>query len=344
MADRPQDEKRKLWSVDKAAKVDSTKVDLAKDDSAKDDSAIEGRSAHMQAAEASADAPDVADAPDGAGRIDSPLAGDDDSHTGETESEEDILASADPLRKRSERRARIRQRGIYLLPNLVTTGALFAGFYAMIAAMNGDYLAASLAIFVAGALDTADGRVARLTRTESAFGAEYDSLSDMVAFGVAPALVAFSWGLSTLGQVGWVATFVYMACAALRLARFNTKGDNASFTGLASPSAAAIIACCVWLWVDSGAGVPGVLAASVMGAITVATALLMVSNFEYFSPKLLNLKGRVPFITLVFVVLGFSLLFLHPPTVLLVLFSAYALSGPAKYLWERRNSEADQES
>ena len=125
-------------------------------------------------------------------------------------------------------RRRLRRRGIYLLPNLITSGALFAGFFAMVAAMNGDYVPAALAIFVAMALDTADGRVARLTQTESDFGAEYDSLSDMVAFGVAPALVAFSWGLSTLGQVGWVVTFVYMACAALRLARFNTKGETES--------------------------------------------------------------------------------------------------------------------
>ena len=259
-------------------------------------------------------------------------------------SEEEILASADPAQKRSERRARIRQRGIYLLPNLITTGALFAGFYAMVAAMDGNFIPAALAIFVAMALDTADGRVARITNTESAFGAEYDSLSDMVAFGVAPALVAFTWGLGTLGQAGWVVTFVYMACAALRLARFNTKGDNSSFTGLASPSAAAIIACCVWVWVDLGFGVPSLIASGVMAAITVVTALLMVSNFEYFSPKLLNVKGRVPFVTLVFVVLGFSLLLLHPPTVLLVLFSGYALSGPVKYVWDRRNLNASSGS
>ncbi len=245
-------------------------------------------------------------------------------------------------------RRRLRRRGIYLLPNLITSGALFAGFFAMVAAMNGDYVPAALAIFVAMALDTADGRVARLTQTESDFGAEYDSLSDMVAFGVAPALVAFSWGLSTLGQVGWVVTFVYMACAALRLARFNTKGETESFTGLASPSAAAIIACTVWVWVDYG-GEPGPtkLAASLVGAVTLVTALLMVSNFRYFSPKVLGFKGRVPFITLVFVVLAFSLLLLHPPTVLLVLFSGYALSGPVTevYRWATgRNSPAEAAS
>jgi CDP-diacylglycerol---serine O-phosphatidyltransferase len=233
------------------------------------------------------------------------------------------------------RRARFRRRGIYLLPNLITTGALFSGFYAIVAGMNGNFVAASLAMFVAMALDTADGRVARLTNTESAFGAEYDSLSDMVAFGVAPALVAFSWGLSTLGQFGWVATFVYMACAALRLARFNTKGDNASFTGLASPSAAAIVACCIWVWVTYVGGEPSAGAAVAMAIITAVTGLLMVSHFKYFSPKLINFKGRVPFVTLVFIVLGFSVLMVDPPTVLLVLFTAYALSGPVQHLWRR---------
>ena len=177
--------------------------------------------------------------------------------------------------------------------------------------------------------------MARLTRTESEFGAEYDSLSDMVAFGVAPALVAFSWGLSTLGNVGWVTTFVFMACAALRLARFNVKGDNTSFTGLASPSAAAIIACCVWVYMSYNGAPPTVLSASIMGVITVITGLLMVSNFDYISPKLINFKGRVPFITLVFVVLGLSILLVDPPTVLLALFTIYALSGPAKFVWQR---------
>jgi len=233
------------------------------------------------------------------------------------------------------RRDRLRKRGIYLLPNLITSGALFAGFYAIVAGMNGDFIAASLAIFVAFGLDTADGRVARLTNTESEFGAEYDSLSDMVAFGVAPALVAFSWGLSTLGQVGWVATFVYMACAALRLARFNMKGDHGSFTGLASPSAAAIVACCVWVYMAHVGSPPSIVVASLMAMVTVIAGLLMVSNFEYFSPKLINFKGRVPFITLVFVVLGLSLLLLDPPTVLLALFTTYALSGPCVYVWKR---------
>ncbi|MEJ2087826.1 MAG: CDP-diacylglycerol--serine O-phosphatidyltransferase [Gammaproteobacteria bacterium] len=230
---------------------------------------------------------------------------------------------------------RARRRGVYLLPNLITTAALFAGFYAIVAGMNGNFVAAALAVIVAGVLDTADGRVARWTRTESRFGAEYDSLSDMVAFGVAPALVAFSWGLDSLGQAGWVATFVYMACAALRLARFNTKGDNKTFTGLASPSAAAIIACSVWAWTDFELGQPSPVAATVMALLVVGVGLLMVSNFIYYSPKVLELKGRVPFITLVLVVLVFALLFLDPPRVLLVIALAYAASGPVKHVWRR---------
>lgn len=229
-----------------------------------------------------------------------------------------------------------RRRGIYLAPNLITTGALFAGFYAIVAGMNAHFIGAGLAIYVAMALDTLDGRVARWTRTESRFGAEYDSLSDMVAFGVAPALVAFSWGLDSLGKLGWFCTFVYMACAALRLARFNTQSDLASFTGLASPSAAAIIASTVWVWSESlGAAEPSITAAVCMGVITAGVGLLMVSNFSYYSPKALNVKGRVPFITLVAAALVFAVMVADPPRVLLVLFGIYALSGPATYLWKR---------
>ncbi len=273
------------------------------------------------------------------------LANDEGLDKAEALAEDEALAEGDALEDEPEalvddaapltRRARFRRRGIYLLPNLITSGALFAGFYAIVAGMNGDFVAAALAVFVAFALDTADGRVARLTNTESAFGAEYDSLSDMVAFGVAPALVAFSWGLSSLGQAGWVVTFIYMACAALRLARFNTKGDNASFTGLASPSAAAILACCVWVWESYEGGTPSSFAAAGMGVITLVTGLLMVSNFRYYSPKSINFKDRVPFMTLVLIVLGSSLLLMDPPTVLLILFTGYALSGPVQFVWRR---------
>jgi CDP-diacylglycerol--serine O-phosphatidyltransferase len=229
-----------------------------------------------------------------------------------------------------------RRRGIYLVPNLITTGALFAGFYAIVAGMNGHFIAAALAIFVAMALDTADGRVARWTRTESRFGAEYDSLSDMVAFGVAPALVAFSWTLQPLGKVGWIATFVYMACAALRLARFNTAGSLQTFTGLASPSAAAVLACTVWIWSDSlGDAEPSMTVAVLMAVLTASMGLLMVSNFEYYSPKVVSAKGRVPFIFMVVAVLVFAVLLADPPRVLLVLFASYALSGPCTFIWKR---------
>ncbi|MCC5885433.1 MAG: CDP-diacylglycerol--serine O-phosphatidyltransferase [Gammaproteobacteria bacterium] len=233
---------------------------------------------------------------------------------------------------------RLRRRGIYLLPNLITTAALFSGFFAIVAAMNGNFETAALAIFAAMVLDAADGRVARLTRTESAFGAEYDSLSDMVAFGVAPALVVFAWSLQALGQIGWVATFIYMACAALRLARFNMRHDNSSFTGLASPAAAAIIAGVVWV-ATSGSGQEAVTGPEGFGAfllalLTAGMGLLMVAPVRYWSPKLFNFKGRVPFMTLVAAVIAYAVVMVDPPRVLLGLFLLYALSGPAQWLWQ----------
>jgi CDP-diacylglycerol--serine O-phosphatidyltransferase len=227
------------------------------------------------------------------------------------------------------------KRGIYLLPNVITTGALFAGFYAIVAAMNGQFLAATIAIFFAMILDTVDGRVARIMGTESEFGAEYDSLSDMVAFGVAPALVAFSWGLSQLGQFGWVAAFVYMACAALRLARFNTVGETASFTGLASPSAAGIICFGIWVCVTNGISQPSFSGSAILAVATVMAGLLMVSNFTYFSPKTINIRERIPFVTLVLIVMGFAILMIDPPSVLLTICICYSLSGPLKALWDR---------
>jgi CDP-diacylglycerol--serine O-phosphatidyltransferase len=233
---------------------------------------------------------------------------------------------------------RQRRRGIYLLPNLITTGALFSGFFAIVAAMNGRYETAAMAVFAAMVLDAADGRVARLTHTESAFGAEYDSLSDMVAFGVAPALVIFSWSLQSLGQLGWVATFIYMACAALRLARFNMRPDNSSFVGLASPSAAALIAGTVWVFTENAPTTPGPegVGAVLLAALTAGAGLLMVSPLRYWSPKNVNLKGRVPFVALVAIVLGYALIMLDPPRVLLGGFVAYALSGPVLWVLRRR--------
>jgi CDP-diacylglycerol--serine O-phosphatidyltransferase len=224
---------------------------------------------------------------------------------------------------------RKRPRGIYLLPNLFTTAALFAGFYAVLAAAAGRFEAAALAVFAAMLLDGFDGRVARMTHTQTAFGAEYDSLSDMVAFGVAPALVAYHWALGGLGKFGWLAAFVYTAAAALRLARFNTQvetSDKRYFQGLASPSAAAIVAGSVWIGADQGIDPADV--AWLVAALTVGAGLLMVSNFRYLSFKQLDLHGRVPFVLAVGVMLAVALIVIHPPVILFLGFLVYAVSGP----------------
>jgi len=224
--------------------------------------------------------------------------------------------------------ARHRGRGIYLLPNLFTTAALFSGFYAVLAAMNGQFEKAAVAIFIAMVLDGMDGRVARLTHTQTAFGAEYDSLSDMVAFGLAPALVMYEWALHSLGKPGWLAAFVYTAGAALRLARFNSQlevSDSNYFQGLPSPSAAAIIAASVWLAVDNG--IQGSDVAILAGLITGGCGLLMVSNVRYQSFKHIDFKGKVPFFVVVAIALAFAVILVQPPLVLFTLFSLYALSG-----------------
>jgi CDP-diacylglycerol--serine O-phosphatidyltransferase len=228
----------------------------------------------------------------------------------------------------SEPQVNRRGRGIYLLPNLFTTAALFSGFYAVLAAMNAQFEKAAIAIFIAMILDGLDGRVARMTNTQTAFGAEYDSLSDMVAFGLAPALVMYEWALSSLGKPGWLAAFVYTAGAALRLARFNSKLDVADshyFQGLPSPSAAAIIAASVWLAVDSN--IAGSEVAIVAGLITGGCGLLMVSNVRYNSFKHIDLKGKIPFIAVVGIALVFAIILMQPPLILFLVFALYALSG-----------------
>lgn len=227
------------------------------------------------------------------------------------------------------------RRGVFLLPNLITTGSLFAGFYAIITSMNGQPLTACLAIFLAMLLDGADGRIARMTGTQSAFGAQYDSLSDLVAFGVAPALVAFSWGLSALGQLGWVAAFAYMACAALRLARFNVDGEEGSFTGLASPAAAGVIVFSIWVALEQGIAQPPIFVALIFAVLTIAAALLMVSNYEYFSPKKINFRERIPFVTLVLIAMGFAIAMIDPPMIMMSMALVYAASGPTKSIWQK---------
>lgn len=232
---------------------------------------------------------------------------------------------------------KVRHRGIYLLPNLFTTAALFSGFYAIVSAMNGNFSHAAIAIFVAMVLDGLDGRVARLTNTQSAFGAEYDSLSDMVAFGVAPALVAFTWALDGMGKVGWIFAFIYVAGAALRLARFNThigSADKRYFTGLASPSAAGLVAGMVWSLSDFG--IEGQDIAWLVGILTALGGLLMVSNVRYYSFKDLDMRGRVPFFVILLVVLIFAVISTDPSRILWLIFIAYSVSGPVQALWRWR--------
>lgn len=222
-----------------------------------------------------------------------------------------------------------RARGIYLLPNLFTTAALFAGFYGVLAAMNDQFEKAAIAVFVAMILDGLDGRVARMTNTQTAFGAEYDSLSDMVAFGLAPALVMYEWSLSGLGKLGWLAAFIYTAGAALRLARFNSQLDTADkryFTGLPSPSAAAILA--GWVWVSVDNALPGDKTAWLAMVLTVGAGLLMVSNIRFHSFKQIDFKGKVPFFSIVVVMLVFAVILSEPPLVLFAIFFVYMLSGP----------------
>lgn len=234
-----------------------------------------------------------------------------------------------------------RRRGIYLLPNLLTTAALFAGFYTIIASVKGDFQAAALATLAAMVLDFADGRVARYTHTESEFGAEYDSLSDVVSFGVAPGLMAFMYAVTNLGQLGWVVTFIYLACTALRLARFNTGAASEYFTGLASPAAAGLVASSVWLFEGiTGTGpTDSVTIGIVLSAVVLAAALLMVSNIAYVSPKAVRLGDRVPFTALVAAALIFALVLLDPPSVLLALFAAYAISGPLQRFFGKGDSQ-----
>ena len=222
-----------------------------------------------------------------------------------------------------------KRKGIYLLPNLLTTAGLFSGFYAIVASMNGSFEAAAVAVFVAMIFDGLDGRAARMTNTQSAFGAEYDSMADMVSFGIAPALVAYNWGLSELGKFGWLAAFIYVAGAALRLARFNTQvgiADKRFFQGLASPAAAAVVSGLVWVGVEYGANGDdyGVIVALVTGA----AGLLMVSNFKYNSFKEVNWNGKVPFVALLIIMLIFVVVATEPALVLFLVFALYALAGP----------------
>jgi len=267
---------------------------------------------------------------------------------------ESLPMSSEPNKPEQKTHKKNMRRGIFLLPNLFTTGALFAGFYAIIAGMKGQFELAAIAIFLAMLLDGLDGRVARLTNTQSAFGAEYDSLSDMASFGIAPALVVYQWSLVHLaglgpawGKLGWLAAFIYTASAALRLARFNTQvgtADKRYFQGLASPAAAAVLLGAVWvceIYEISGqdAMIPAFL-------LTLAAGLLMVSKFAYFSFKDFDLRKKVPFITVLIVVLTFVLLSIETPTALFIIFFLYMISGPvlAIFRWTRKRRRRIQKT
>jgi CDP-diacylglycerol--serine O-phosphatidyltransferase len=244
------------------------------------------------------------------------------------------------------------RRGIYLLPNLLTTAALFAGFFAVVAAMDGNFQKAAVAIFVAMVMDGLDGRVARLTSTESDFGKEFDSLADMVSFGIAPALVVYQWGVVNLteyawlwGRLGWLAAFFFAVCAAFRLARYNTRiglADKRFFEGLPSPSGAAIVASMVWLGTKYGLGGP--IAFLVAFVVTASAGALMVSTFPFYSGRDVNLGERIPFTYLLAIPAVFMLISLDPPLVLFALFFLFALSGPvlSVFRWAKRRKRRAQ--
>ena len=235
----------------------------------------------------------------------------------------------------------LRRRSIYLLPNLFTTAALFAGFYAIVQAMNGKFEYAAVAIFIAMVLDGLDGRVARLTHTQSEFGAEYDSLSDMVSFGVAPSILVYEWAFRDLGKWGWFAAFIYCAGAALRLARFNTNidvVDKRFFQGLPSPAAAALVAGFVWVMLDNN--FTGFELRWYAACLTVFAGLSMVSNLKYYSFKSFNMRKSVPFIVIFLFVLFFIFLAQNPPLNLFLLFMGYCLSGYVMMLQRFRKPKA----
>jgi CDP-diacylglycerol--serine O-phosphatidyltransferase len=243
---------------------------------------------------------------------------------------------------------RKRRKGIYILPNLFTLAALFGGFYAIVMAMNARFDLAALGVFAAMILDSLDGRVARMTNTQSAFGEQMDSLSDMVSFGAAPALIAYEWSLKGLGRWGWIAAFVYCACAALRLARFNVNTgvvDKRWFQGLPSPAAAALVAGFIWLMTEWGRRGGEVLYLSwqqitwITFGFTLYAGLSMVTNAPFYSFKDVQMKRSVPFAAIVLIALGIAVVNIHPPTVLFGMFVAYGLSGYVVYGWRKAKGQ-----
>ncbi len=233
-----------------------------------------------------------------------------------------------------------RRKGIYVLPNLFTLAALFGGFYAIVMAINGHFDLAAVGIFCAMVLDSLDGRVARMTNTQSAFGEQMDSLSDMVSFGAAPAIISYVWALQGLGRWGWIAAFVYCACAALRLARFNVNTgvvDKRYFQGLPSPAAAALVA--GFIWVVNDMGLKGSSVAWPMFAMALYAGLSMVTNVPFYSFKDVHMKKSVPFVVIVLIALGIAAINIDPPIVMFGLFVVYGLSGYVIYLWRKAKGQ-----
>ena len=243
---------------------------------------------------------------------------------------------------------RKRRKGIYILPNLFTLAALFGGFYSIVMAMNGSFTLAAYGVLFAMLFDSLDGRVARMTNTQSAFGEQMDSLSDMVSFGVAPALIAYIWALKGLGRWGWIAAFVYCSCAALRLARFNVNTgvvDKRWFQGLPSPAAAALVVGFIWVMDDYGVvrGQDGTITwyarSWVMFALTLYAGLTMVTNAPFYSFKDINFKRSVPFAVVVSIPLVIALINIHAPSVLFAVFAIYGFSGYGVYLWRKAKGQ-----
>ena len=240
----------------------------------------------------------------------------------------------------SDALVRKRRKGIYVLPNLFTLAALFGGFYAIVMAINGRFDLAAVGVFCAMVLDSLDGRVARMTNTQSAFGEQMDSLSDMVSFGAAPAIISYVWALQGLGRWGWIAAFVYCACAALRLARFNVNTavvDKRYFQGLPSPAAAALVA--GFIWVVNDMGLKGFSVAWPMFAMALYAGLSMVTNVPFYSFKDVHMKKSVPFVVIVLIVLGIAVINIDPPIVMFGLFVVYGISGYVIYFWRKAKGQ-----
>ena len=246
----------------------------------------------------------------------------------------------EPLSSGQDIVVRKRRKGIYILPNLFTLGGLFGGFYAVVMAMDGRFENAAIGIFCAMVLDSLDGRIARMTNTQSAFGEQMDSLADMVSFGAAPALIVYVWALSSLGRWGWIGAFVYCACAALRLARFNVNTsvvDKRFFQGLPSPAAAALVAGFIWLMTD--AGIDGQDVRWYAFALTLYSGLTMVTNVPFYSFKDVQMKKSVPFAVIVLIALGIAVINIDPPIVMFSLFIIYGFSGYGIYAWRKAKGQ-----